>query len=64
MNKQPEQNWNNATWLGSRRIMIKQALKLSVRQRLEALEEINKTSYTLANLRKKTPSDGTATSQE
>ncbi len=47
------QDWNNATWLGSRRVMIKRSLKLTVRERLQALEEMNKTSRTLASLKKK-----------
>jgi hypothetical protein len=46
-----EQNWNNATWLGSRRAMIRQSLKLSVRQRLQALEDLCATSQALANLK-------------
>ena len=47
-----EQNWDNASWLGSRRIMIRQSLKLSVRQRLQALEDLCTTSEALANIRK------------
>jgi hypothetical protein len=46
-----EQNWDNATWLGSRRAMIRQSLKLSVRQRLQALEDLCATSQALANLK-------------
>ena len=47
-----EQNWDNASWLGSRRIMIRQSLKLSVRQRLQALEDLCTTSEALANIKK------------
>ena len=47
----PEQNWDNATWLGSRRAMIRQSLQLSVRQRLQALEDLCATSQALANLK-------------
>lgn len=48
----PEQNWDNATWTGSRRAMIRQSLKLSVRQRLQALEDLCATSQALANLKR------------
>lgn len=50
MDKQ-KQSWDNATWVGSRRAMIRQALKLSVRERLEALEELIKTSNKLTALK-------------
>jgi len=48
-----EQNWENATWSGSRRAMIKQSLKLTVRERLLALEELYKTSQALASIKKR-----------
>jgi len=48
-----KQEWGNATWEGSRKAMIKQSLKLSVRERLEALEELCKTSNKLAHIIKK-----------
>ena len=51
MNKQPEQDWDNATWLGSRRVMIRQTLKLNIRQRLQALENLCATSQALAKLK-------------
>ena len=51
MNKQPEQDWDNATWLGSRRIMIRQTLKLNIRERLQALENLCATSQALAKLK-------------
>ena len=51
MNKQPEQDWDNATWLGSRRVMIRQTLKLNIRQRLQALENLCVTSQALAKLK-------------
>lgn len=50
--KNPEQSWNNATWEGSRRAMIRQSLKLTVRERLQALEDISETSQKLARLKK------------
>lgn len=46
-----EQSWENATWSGSRRAMIKQSLKLTVRERLLALEELYKTSQALAAIK-------------
>ena len=51
MNKQPEQDWDNATWLGSRRIMIRQTLKLNIRERLQALENLCVTSQALSKLK-------------
>lgn len=52
MNKHVEQDWNNATWLGSRRVMIRQSLKLTIRQRLQALEDLYATSQALPKLKK------------
>lgn len=52
MKRQIEQNWNNATWSGSRRAMIRLALKMTVRERLQALEELNNTSMKLVSLKK------------
>ena len=45
------QHWNNATWKGSRRAMIRKSLQLTVRERLQALEELVETSNKLANLK-------------
>ena len=42
MSNKIKQDWNNATWIGSRRAMIRQSLNLTVRERLQALEEMNK----------------------
>ncbi len=53
MNNKIERNWGNATWIGSRRAMIKQSLKLTVRERLLALEELCKTSKKLASIKTK-----------
>lgn len=52
MSNQVEQDWNNVSWLGSRRVLIRQSLKLSVLQRLQALEDMTFTSQTLASLKK------------
>ena len=48
-----KQSWDNATWMGSRRAMIRQTLKLTVRERLQALEELCKTSQELAQIKTK-----------
>ncbi len=45
-----EQTWGNATWEGSRRAMIRQSLKLTVRERLKCLEDLTVTSQKLADL--------------
>ena len=51
MDNKIEQNWDNASWEGSRRAMIRKSLKLTVRERLQALEDLAKTSHKLANLK-------------
>jgi len=51
MTNKTEQSWENATWTGSRRAMIRQSLKLTVRERLQALEELCKTSQKLASIK-------------
>lgn len=51
MIKKIEQRWENATWEGSRRAMIKQSLKLTVRERLMALEELNRLSQKLLSIK-------------
>ncbi len=51
MNDNIEKNWDNATWIGSRRAMIRQSLKLTIRERLQALEELTETSKKLASLK-------------
>ena len=51
MNNKIEQSWDNATWEGRRRAMIRKSLELTVRERLQALEDLAETSYKLANLK-------------
>ncbi len=46
-----EQTWGNATWEGSRRAMIRQSLKLTVRERLKSLEDLTVTSQKLTGLK-------------
>ena len=57
MTSKIEQNWDNATWAGRRRTMIKQALKLTVRERLQVLEELYKTSLKLAYIKTRNNAD-------
>lgn len=54
MNNEIEKNWKNATWKGSRRAMIKQSLKLTVRERLLALEDLNTLSQKLLSIKTST----------
>lgn len=49
-----QENWEYATWEGSKKAAIKRSLKLTVRERLMALEELCKTSEKLASLKKTT----------
>jgi len=51
MTSKNKRNWENATWTGSRRAMIQQSLKLTVRERLQVLEELNKTSQKLTSIK-------------
>jgi hypothetical protein len=44
-------DWSVATWEGSRRALLRQSLKLTVRQRLEALDEFAETNDRMQALR-------------
>ena len=57
MENKIEQDWGNASWEGSRRAMIRKSLKLTVRERLQALEDMVETSQKLAKLKTKTKSN-------
>ena len=57
MTSKTEQNWDNATWDGRRRTMIKQTLKLTVRERLQVLEDLYKTSQKLAYIKTRNNAD-------
>lgn len=48
MTNEDDKNWENATWEGSRRAMLRVSLKLSARERFEALEELAQSSDWLA----------------
>lgn len=45
-----EASWENATWEGSRRAQLRAALALSVRERLQALEELAGLAQRLAEM--------------
>ena len=51
MDNKIEQSWANASWEGCRRAMIRKSLKLTVQERLQALEDLAETSHKLANLK-------------
>jgi len=55
MKTQPptKQNWENATWAGSRRAQLRASLKLTHKQRFEAIQEMQETSDWLASTKKK-----------
>lgn len=40
MTDERDGDWSLATWEGSRRALLRQSLKLTVRQRLEALDQL------------------------
>ena len=45
--------WENATWEGSRRLQLRRALALTVRERLQALEALVEFSQHLARMPRK-----------
>ncbi len=49
MTKDKKQDWDNATWEGSRKAQLRQSLKLSPKERFEALETLAETSDWLIN---------------
>ncbi|MEN8205523.1 MAG: hypothetical protein ABFS24_05870 [Pseudomonadota bacterium] len=49
MTNDKNQDWDNATWEGSRKAQLKQSLKLSPKERFEALETLAETSNWLVN---------------
>lgn len=52
-----QKSWDTVTWEGSRRAQIRRNLRLSPRQRLEALETLTETSRVLSQLGKRNPSE-------
>ena len=50
MRKETEAGWETATWDGSRRAQLRVALTLTVRERLQALEELAELARRLAEM--------------
>lgn len=48
MNRAAEAGWETATWEGSRRAQLRAALALTVRERLQALEDLGELAERLA----------------
>ncbi len=46
-----QRSWESGTWEGARRAGIREALRLSVRERLQALDSLAETSERLAQIR-------------
>jgi hypothetical protein len=53
-------DWSSATWEGSRRAQIRRDLRLTVRERLEALEALTETSERLARTAHEVPTESAA----
>jgi hypothetical protein len=50
MNRPAEAGWETATWEGSRRAQLRAALALTVRERLQALEDLAELAQRLATM--------------
>ena len=50
MNRAAEAGWETATWEGSRRAQLRAALALTVRERLQALEDLAELAQRLATM--------------
>ncbi|HYS76340.1 MAG TPA: hypothetical protein VEM38_09640 [Burkholderiales bacterium] len=48
MNRAAETGWETATWEGSRRAQLRAALSMTVRERLQALEDLARLAERLA----------------
>ena len=48
MNRAVEAGWETATWEGSRRAQLRTALSMTVRERLQALEDLARLAERLA----------------
>lgn len=57
MTQDTDTTWETATWEGSRRAQLRAALALTVRERLEALEELAELSRRLAEMPRSEPED-------
>ena len=50
MDRDADAGWETATWEGSRRAQLRAALALTVRERLEALEDLAELAQRLAEM--------------
>ena len=53
MSRETETDWETATWEGSRRAQLRSALALTVRERLQALENLVELAQRLADMPRK-----------
>lgn len=70
MSDRDDSDWENASWEGSRRALLRASLKLSAKERFEALEYLARTSDWLVSARfpdgreQDSPTQGTANLKE
>jgi hypothetical protein len=50
MNKAVDADWETATWEGTRRVQLRAALALTVRERFQALEDLAELAQRLATM--------------
>jgi hypothetical protein len=50
-----KRDWESATWEGSRRLQLRRALSLTLRERLQAVEDMAEVSTRLQQMRKTYP---------
>jgi len=50
--------WSQTTWEGNRRAQLRHALSLSLRERLQAVEDMAEISERLREMRKTVPATG------
>jgi hypothetical protein len=55
MSRKADPRWETATWEGSRRAQLRSALALTVRERLQALEELVDLAQRLAEMPRSGP---------
>lgn len=55
MDKAADAGWETATWEGSRRAQLRAALALTVRERLQAVEELAELAQRLAEMPRSDP---------
>jgi len=51
VNQIPDQAWEETTWEGSRRAQLRRALKLTLRERLQAVEDMEDVARRLQEMR-------------